>query len=301
MKKDYTQKELIVGSITFFIALLGFIKLVYDLIIISFKDGQVINKDWFYVVIIITAVAIAVFIMNHLQKRDRLFYKEALNKEELAHQKTHFEMKNSEQKLDRAMKELVSDFTTGIPNYYSLRSFFEKLEADKSARRLQFILIDLKGFKAINDEFMSLKANKLLRHIAQSIYQKMRRDEYLFRLNQGGDEFVVILEGNQPDALGFANRLVNKEFRRLSLESKSILGKHKDLSFHCAIVEMNSKEKLNSVRQRAEEDSYSHIDKTKGDFNICWHPNKESDYPADSFEKKIYTKTRELFAVHNNT
>lgn len=300
MNKNYTQKELIVGVTTFLIALLGFIKLIYDLIIIFFRDGQAINKDWLYIVITITAVAISLFIMNYLRKRDRLFYNEALNNEKLAHQKTDFQMKNSEQKLDKAMKELVSDFTTGIPNHYSLRSFFEKMEANENARRLQFILIDLKGFKAINDEFMSLKANKLLRFIAQSIYQKMRRDEYLFRLNQGGDEFVVILEGNQPDALGFANRLVNKEFRKLSIESKSILGKHKDLSFHCAIVEMNSKEELDSVRQRAEKDSYSHIDKTKGDFNICWHPNKEGDYPNDSFEKKIYSKTRELFAVHNN-
>ena len=122
---------------------------------------------------------------------------------------------------------------------------------------MQFILIDLKDFRKINRKFGFTKTNNLLRLICQTIYKKMRRnedmykyfngedkkkaDESFYRIYPGGDEFAFIIEGDQAEALGFANRLID-QFAALSKKTIEVLGEEIKLSFHCALIEMDSRD-----------------------------------------------------------
>ena len=272
---------------------------------IKFYDILVPNNNllnWRFVVFIVFICSMIVwFIMNYLWK-----------KEYEKHQQTRFERDNFAEQLKISENERLTDIITGVPNLRSLKidieNHFSKRKIDK---KLQFILIDLKGFKKINDRYGFLKTNELLRVIAQTIYQKMRRNEdmykypmdigqfdkeHFYRLHTGGDEFVFIIEGNQVDALGFVNRLVKNDFKQLSNLTEKILGDSIKLSFHCSVVEMDIRDKIEDILGKSDT-CYSLAKEGTGDFTICWHPiNIEKDLNKP-WELNIYKETRELFDV----
>ncbi|WP_336513813.1 GGDEF domain-containing protein [Pollutibacter soli] len=200
---------------------------------------------------------------------------------------------------------------TGIPNSRSLeKDINDFFSANRSAKKMQFIFIDLKDFRKVNSRFGFNKTNDLLRAIAQTIYKRMRRNEDMYkysigdkiqsenfyRVYPGGDEFVFIIEGDQADALGFTNRLVY-QFQELSKKTVQILGEHVYLSFHCAVVELDPRDSFTDIFRKAE-DCYR-IAKEGGEaFTICWHPNTiEFLLSKDPKKKAEYDRTRSIFEV----
>ena len=120
--------------------------------------------------------------------------------------------------------------------------------------------------------------------------------ESFYRVYPGGDEFVFIIEGDQSDAIGFTNRLVS-QFGELSRKTQQILGEHLNLSFHCAIVEMDARDTFNDIFKKAE-DCYRIAKQGKSDFTICWHPNTiEIILSRDAKKKSDYERARKLFEV----
>ncbi len=92
------------------------------------------------------------------------------------------------------------DVLTGLLN----RRRFE-LELDREiarcARRPQggaVLMLDLDGFKAVNDEFGHAAGDRLLRGIAASLAERTRQSDVLARLS--GDEFAVLLPGASREA-----------------------------------------------------------------------------------------------------
>jgi diguanylate cyclase (GGDEF)-like protein/PAS domain S-box-containing protein len=86
-----------------------------------------------------------------------------------------------------------------LTNLYNRRRFHEELErllADALRRGFDvgLIILDLDGFKPINDEFGHQAGDEVLTRIAHKIGTMVRRNETFFRL--GGDEFAVLV----PDA-----------------------------------------------------------------------------------------------------
>src|SRR5208283_587183 len=67
---------------------------------------------------------------------------------------------------------------TGIPNSDSLKNDINNCFSH-SNKKMQFIFIDLKDFRKINENFGFNKTNDLLRTIAQTIYYRMRRNEQM--------------------------------------------------------------------------------------------------------------------------
>ncbi|MDQ6679141.1 MAG: GGDEF domain-containing protein, partial [Acidobacteriota bacterium] len=55
------------------------------------------------------------------------------------------------------------------------------------------LVIDLDGFKNVNDHFGHLTGNQVLRRIGDGLRTAFSGDDYVARL--GGDEFVVVLPG----------------------------------------------------------------------------------------------------------
>lgn len=98
------------------------------------------------------------------------------------------------------------DPLTGLPNRRLLDDRL-KLAAANSGRRQQcgaLMLLDLDKFKVINDTLGHAMGDLLLRQVAKRLVDRVREGDTVAR--QGGDEFVVLLEGLSPNAEDAANQ-----------------------------------------------------------------------------------------------
>jgi diguanylate cyclase len=94
--------------------------------------------------------------------------------------------------LHEVRRQATTDHLTGLPNRRALAAEMEGLVRD--GRRAALILLDLDGFKAVNDGLGHHAGDDLLRRLGDRLRPALRPGDLLFRL--GGDEFAVLL----PDA-----------------------------------------------------------------------------------------------------
>ena len=100
------------------------------------------------------------------------------------------------------------DELTGVGNY---RSLHERLAEEiarhrRHSREFALVLLDLDGFKAVNERLGHLEGDRLLAEIGAALSDEVRAEDSVFR--QGGDEFAVIVpEANAEEAEEVAARL----------------------------------------------------------------------------------------------
>lgn len=87
----------------------------------------------------------------------------------------------------------LTDAMTGLPNARSLQLHFEKeaARADRSNTKFQVLMLDLDGFKAVNDTFGHKVGDKLLQEVSKVMRGQLR--DYDFLARYAGDEFVAII------------------------------------------------------------------------------------------------------------
>ncbi len=87
----------------------------------------------------------------------------------------------------------LTDPMTGLPNARSLQAQFEKESArsDRHDSKFQLLMLDLDGFKAVNDTFGHKVGDKLLKEISKVMRGQLR--DYDFLARYAGDEFVAII------------------------------------------------------------------------------------------------------------
>ena len=95
----------------------------------------------------------------------------------------------------------VTDELTGLPN---ARSLFLHLDSELARCKRQnnplcVLVLDLDGFKQVNDRFGHLQGNKVLQLTAKALRDCCREYDYVARM--GGDEFVVIMGGIRRESL----------------------------------------------------------------------------------------------------
>lgn len=85
------------------------------------------------------------------------------------------------------------DYLTGLPNFRSLSTRFahEIKRATRYRRLLSLLIMDLDGFKDVNDRFGHLAGNAALKHVAILLRSLLRDTDVIGRY--GGDEFMVLL------------------------------------------------------------------------------------------------------------
>jgi diguanylate cyclase (GGDEF)-like protein len=85
------------------------------------------------------------------------------------------------------------DYLTGMPNFRSLSERFENeiKRAARYGRLLSLIILDLDGFKEINDRCGHLAGNAVLKHVAGLLRGFVRETDVAGRY--GGDEFMILL------------------------------------------------------------------------------------------------------------
>ncbi|GEM_PF-1294354 len=101
------------------------------------------------------------------------------------------EAKAREDELHRAA---YHDFLTGLPNRYALDQQLEAAlpRALRHERLLAIGLLDLDGFKAVNDTHGHPAGDELLRVLAGRLREALRASDFIARLS--GDEFVLMME-----------------------------------------------------------------------------------------------------------
>jgi len=94
---------------------------------------------------------------------------------------------------DEARTHAHTDPMTGLPNARSLQIQFEKevARASRSDTSFQLLMLDLDGFKAVNDCFGHKVGDEMLKEIGQVIGEQLR--DYDFLARYGGDEFVALI------------------------------------------------------------------------------------------------------------
>ncbi len=94
------------------------------------------------------------------------------------------------------------DHLTNLANYRTFHRHLERQwqESTKTGLALTLLLLDIDGFKRINDREGHVRGDQLLREIAAMLVYHTREQDYIARL--GGDEFVILLPGK--DAAGAA-------------------------------------------------------------------------------------------------
>jgi two-component system cell cycle response regulator len=103
-------------------------------------------------------------------------------------------------KLQVSLEQMVvSDPLTGLHNrrYLMDRLTQEMQRCDRHGEPLAFAMIDLDGFKPINDQFGHVVGDKVLRAVGSAIARCVRASDIAARY--GGDEFAVILPQTPPE------------------------------------------------------------------------------------------------------
>jgi diguanylate cyclase (GGDEF)-like protein/PAS domain S-box-containing protein len=111
----------------------------------------------------------------------------------------------------RLQHQATTDELTGLPNRRALNeaSARSMARARRSETQVGLVLVDLDGFKGINDAMGHQVGDDLLVQAARRLESACRAHELLVRL--GGDEFAVLLEEipSDTDARSVARRLLD--------------------------------------------------------------------------------------------
>jgi diguanylate cyclase (GGDEF)-like protein len=100
------------------------------------------------------------------------------------------------------------DELTSVGNYRALHERLTEEVARHTRRSREFalVLIDLDGFKQVNERLGHLEGDRVLAEIGAALLDEVRSEDSVFR--QGGDEFAVIApETNGEEAEDVAARL----------------------------------------------------------------------------------------------
>ncbi len=152
------------------------------------------------------------------------------------------------ERLEHAEAEANIDYLTNTFNRRSFeRALKEAFEEYKKRNSLfSLILIDLDGFKKINDLYGHSVGDLVLRRIAHILRQSLRARDILARW--GGDEFAVLMPGTRKEqAIRVAERL-KKTLEDLEI---TVEGERVRLSFSYGVVE--SEDRFSSVEEMIRE------------------------------------------------
>jgi diguanylate cyclase (GGDEF)-like protein/putative nucleotidyltransferase with HDIG domain len=101
----------------------------------------------------------------------------------------------------------LTDLLTGLPNARALRYRFEE-ESDRARRHrdvFSVVMMDLDGFKAVNDRLGHQAGDHLLKELSNLLLSQIRSSDFIARY--AGDEFVAILQAGPEEAKEAVQRI----------------------------------------------------------------------------------------------
>ena len=124
-------------------------------------------------------------------------------------------------KLELYLRKLSElDGLTRLYNHNTItrRLEFEFLRAQRYGSHFSCMMIDVDHFKDINDQFGHQRGDQIIRKVAASLKESLRRVDLIGRY--GGDEFLVILPETKPQNAVIAARRIQNIFIAKKFEVK---------------------------------------------------------------------------------
>ena len=143
------------------------------------------------------------------------------------------------------------DALTGLGNR---RAFDETLaieiaRAHASGSALSIALIDVDGFKELNDRLGHLEGDRCLKLVADGLERTKRSPDHVFRW--GGDEFAVILPGAKGDQAGAAVARISSLDPPIEATDGCVL------TFCCGVAQLEPRMSAGELLERADLDLFS--------------------------------------------
>ena len=113
------------------------------------------------------------------------------------------EVQKCHTRIEEAERTALVEPLTGLANRRGTEAAIQSRVARK--RRFSLLMLDLNGFKKINDTYGHSAGDQVLKHFAAELKQLFRVTDSVGRW--GGDEFVVVLDSAQAEANDYAARV----------------------------------------------------------------------------------------------
>jgi len=154
-------------------------------------------------------------------------------------------------KLEEAEQRASRDSLTGLDNRLSVE--FKLQRRIDAGKPFCVVMLDLNGFKGINDTFGHEAGDDLLKQFSAQLHSASRASDTVGRW--GGDEFMVILDGNIHAAQAHVKRMQKWVFGRYTLHLGAA-SPALDMNAAFGLVEWQPGELLKQVVARADREMY---------------------------------------------
>ncbi|MFW6049330.1 MAG: diguanylate cyclase [Candidatus Bipolaricaulota bacterium] len=175
-------------------------------------------------------------------------------------------------RLENELKEqAIRDPLTNLYNRRYLANVMNK-EAERAKRYekpIAFIMIDINGFKTVNDEFSHRTGDRVLGEIANLLKENVRNADTVVRY--GGDEFLIMMPETDGEAHTTVKRL-KKEMEKWNENCDLIEGFF--LSLAMGVSHWDRERSIDIERALMEADKRMYEDKRDGG------PRRERVYPT---------------------
>ena len=129
-----------------------------------------------------------------------------------------------ERERDTLRRDALSDPVTGAANRRSLmtRADYEIARHRRARHSFALVMIDLDGFKQLNDRFGHAAGDDLLRDVAGALRRAMRAQDTVARF--GGDEFCVLAPETDERGTDRLAAKVTQAVRDVSVGMEAVAG-----------------------------------------------------------------------------
>jgi diguanylate cyclase len=131
-----------------------------------------------------------------------------------------------------------TDELTGLPNRAALNEFLRQQVhlrlREEMPGYLGLIMIDIDDFKSFNDRFGHQAGDEVLRSVAASLRQVVRRSDVLARY--GGEEFCLVVPHATTETLASAGERLRAHIEGHRVDLGRLGHQHVTASFGCALL-----------------------------------------------------------------
>jgi two-component system, cell cycle response regulator len=173
-----------------------------------------------------------------------------------------------------------SDSLTGLPNR---RALDERIDEEisissHSGRPFGVVMMDLDGFKTINDTYGHECGDDILRQIAKTLQASLRTSDFLARY--GGDEMTLILPDTDLPQVAFVARKIQSQLNNLTIKLPDEKTAHLGVTGGIALFPQHA-DTASGLLRAADEALYTAKKHARGDFIAARGPTGELTTPRN--------------------